>query len=168
MVKANVRERYEWDKFTNNARVYRDYFVRQGLIQARYFPMLMFSLCWGAGFFHSLMLWRQGSITLGNVVAFMGLFGTLRFTTFISIFTYNLVQLGFASAERVLRMIKTETELDENLEGVRHPIRGEVAFENVSFSYNGAPVLKDISFRALPGETVAIVGLTGSGKTTLI
>ena len=167
VVKANVRERYEWDKFTNNARVFRDYFVRQGLIQARYFPMLMFSLCWGVGFFHALMLWRQGTITLGNVVSFMGLFGTLRFTTFISIFTYNLVQLGLASAERVLRMIKTETELDENLEGKRHPIRGEVAFEKVSFSYNGTPVLKDISFRALPGETVAIVGLTGSGKTTL-
>jgi ATP-binding cassette subfamily B protein len=167
VVKANVRERYEWNKFTNNARVFRDYFVRQGLIQARYFPMLMFSLCWGAGFFHALMLWRQGAITLGNVVAFMGLFGTLRFTTFISIFTYNLVQLGIASADRILNMIKTETELDENQEGVRHPIRGEVAFKNVSFSYNGTPVLKDISFRALPGETVAIVGLTGSGKTTL-
>ena len=167
VVKANVRERYEWNKFTNNASVFRDYFVRQGLIQARYLPMLMFSLCWGAGFFHSLILWRQGAITLGNVVAFMGLFGTLRFTTFISIFTYNLVQLGIASADRVLRMIKTETELDENQEGVRHPIRGEVTFEDVSFAYNGTPVLKDINFRALPGETVAIVGLTGSGKTTL-
>jgi len=167
VVKANVRERYEWDKFTNNARVFRDYFVRQGLIQARYLPMLMFSLCWGAGFFHSLVLWRQGTITLGSVVAFVGLFGTLRFTTFISIFSYNLVQLGIASAERILRMIKTKTELDENQEGASHPIRGEVVFENVSFSYNGTPVLKDISFRALPGETIAIVGLTGSGKTTL-
>jgi ATP-binding cassette subfamily B protein len=167
VVKANVRERYEWNKFTNDARVFRDYFVRQGLIQARYLPMLMFSLCWGAGFFHSLILWRQGSITLGNVVAFMGLFGTLRFTTFISIFTYNLVQLGIASAERILRMIKAETELDENQEGMSQPIRGEVAFENVSFSYNGTPVLEDITFRALPGETVAIVGLTGSGKTSL-
>ena len=167
VVKANVRERYEWNKFTNNASIFRDYFVRQGLIQARYLPMLMFSLCWGAGFFHSLILWRQGAITLGNVVAFMGLFGTLRFTTFISIFTYNLVQLGIASADRVLRMIKTETELDENQEGVRHPIRGEVTFEDVSFAYNGTPVLKDINFMALPGETVAIVGLTGSGKTTL-
>jgi ATP-binding cassette subfamily B protein len=167
VVKANVRERYEWNKFTGNARLFRDYFVRQGLIQARYLPMLMFSLCWGAGFFHALMLWRQGAVTLGNVVAFMGLFGTLRFTTFISIFTFNLVQLGTASANRILNMIKTETELDQNQEGVSKPIRGEVAFENVSFNYNGTPVLKDISFRALPGETVAIVGLTGSGKTTL-
>jgi len=167
VVKANVRERYEWNKFTGNARLFRDYFVRQGLIQARYLPMLMFSLCWGAGFFHALMLWRQGAVTLGNVVAFMGLFGTLRFTTFISIFTFNLVQLGIASANRILNMIKTETELDQNQEGVNKPIQGEVAFEKVSFNYNGTPVLKDISFRALPGETVAIVGLTGSGKTTL-
>ena len=47
----------------------------------------------------------------------MGLFGTLRFTTFISIFSFNLVQLGMASAGRILNMIKTETELDENREG---------------------------------------------------
>ncbi|MBN1222158.1 MAG: ABC transporter ATP-binding protein [Candidatus Aminicenantes bacterium] len=167
VVKANVRERYEWDKFTSNARAFRDYFIRQGYIQARYLPMLMFSLCWGAGFFHALFLWRQGAVTLGNVVAFMGLFGTLRFTTFISIFSFNLVQLGIASAERILNMIKTKTELDQNEEGVRIPIKGEVRFENVSFRYNGTPVLKEINFRALPGETVAIVGLTGSGKTSL-
>jgi len=167
VVKSNVRERYEWDKFTGNARTFRDYFVRQGIIQARYWPMLMFSLCWGAGFFHALFLWRQDLVSLGEVVAFMGLFGTLRFTTFISIFSFNLVQLGMASARRILRMSKTETELDQNLGGISKSIEGEVVFENVSFNYDGAQVLKTINFRVLPGETVAIVGLTGSGKTTL-
>jgi len=167
VVKANVQERYEWDKFTGNARTFRDYFVRQGVIQARYWPMLMFSLCWGAGFFHAMNLWRQDLVSLGEVVAFMGLFGTLRFTTFISIFSFNLVQLGMASAKRILAMIKTETELDQNLGGISRPIQGEVVFENVSFYYDGAKVLKDVNFRILPGETVAIVGLTGSGKTTL-
>jgi ATP-binding cassette subfamily B protein len=83
VVKANVQERYEWDKFTGNARAFRDYFVQQGIIEARYLPLLMFSLCWGAGLFHALMLWRGGAVTLGQVVAFMGLFGTLRFSTFI-------------------------------------------------------------------------------------
>jgi len=63
--------------------------------------------------------------------------------------------------------MKAETELDENKGGVNRPIRGEVAFENVTFAYNGKPVLRNISFRARPGETVAIVGETGSGKTTL-
>jgi ATP-binding cassette subfamily B protein len=167
VIKANVRERYEWDKFTGNARRFREYFVQQGIIQARYLPMLMFSLCWGAGLFHALLLWRSGAVTLGNVVAFMGLFGTLRFTTFISIFSFNLVQLGMASAERIINMITTETELDENREGVDQEIRGEVVFDGVSFGYNGSHVLEDISFRAHPGETIAIVGQTGSGKTTL-
>jgi len=53
------------------------------------------------------------------------------------------------------------------LSGISKPIEGEVVFENVSFSYDGAQVLKDLSFRVFSGETVAIVGLTGSGKTTL-
>jgi len=167
VIKANVRERYEWDKFTGNARRFRDYFVRQGIIQARYLPMLMFSLCWGAGLFHALLLWRSGAVTLGSVVAFMGLFGTLRFTTFISIFSFNLAQLGMASAERIIKMINTETELDENRGGVDQEIRGEVVFDSVSFRYNGSPVLEDISFRTRPGQTIAIVGQTGSGKTTL-
>ncbi len=66
--------------------------------------------------------------------------------------------MGLASAERVLTMIKTETELDENIDGVAKPVQGEVVFENVNFAYNGNPVLKDVRFRVQPGETVAIVG----------
>jgi ATP-binding cassette subfamily B protein len=167
IVKANVQESYEWGKFTQNASLFRDYFVRQGEIQARYLPMLVFSVAWAAGFLQALLLWRAGGISLGNVVTYMGLLGTLRFPTFISIFSFNLVQLGIASAGRILHMINTETELDENEAGLAQPIRGEVVFEDVSFSYDGQPVLKNVSFTAQPGETVAIVGQTGSGKSTL-
>ena len=141
--------------------------MRQGEIQARYLPMLMFSLGWAGAFFHGMWLWRAGTITLGQALGFIGLFSTLRFPTFISIFSFNLVQLGIASARRILAMINTETDLDENVNGLAQPIRGEVVFENVSFGYEGQRVLNNISFVARPGETVAIVGQTGSGKTTL-
>ena len=91
-------------------------------------------------------MWRAGDISLGGVVTYMGLLGTLRFPTFISIFSFNLVQLGVASAGRILELINTETELDENEAGVAGSIRGEVVFEDVSFGYNGQTVLKDINF----------------------
>jgi ATP-binding cassette subfamily B protein len=172
VVKANVQERYEWDKFVQNASLFRDYYVRQGEIQAFYLPMLAFSIAWASALLHGLWVWQTGAISLGEVVAFMGLVGAFRFPTFISIFSFNLVQLGIAGAERILALINAETELDENEEGVSQPIQGAVTFENVSFSYPAVDVdhngtLKNVSFSAQPGETIAIVGQTGSGKTTL-
>jgi len=167
VVKAYAQEWQERRKFTAQIRRYRDLFVQEGEIRARYLPLLMFTIARALAFLHSLWLWAQGAITLGEVVAFNGLVSLLDFPTFISIFTFSLVQLGLASAGRILALINTETELDENEAGVRQPIRGEVVFDHVSFAYDGAPVLKDISFQAQPGETIAIVGQTGSGKSTL-
>jgi ATP-binding cassette subfamily B protein len=167
VIKANAREPHAWGQFSRDAQLVRNYFVRQGEIQALYWPMLMFVICRAAGFLHALLLWRAGSISLGTVIAFMGLMGALQFPTFISIFSFNLVQLGIAGAGRILELITTKTELDENKTGVVKAIEGEVVFDNVSFGYNGKPVLRNISFTTRPGETIAIVGQTGSGKTTL-
>ncbi len=167
VVKGNAQERQEIQNFVRNAGRFRDFFVQQGVIQARYLPLLVYSLCLGGGFFHAMWLWRAGTLTLGEVIIFMGLFGILRFPTFISIFSFNLVQLGVASARRILEMINDETDLDENEAGHQATIKGQVTFENVNFGYNGEAVLEDISFSVAPGQTVAIVGQTGSGKTTM-
>ena len=116
---------------------------------------------------HALLVWQSGAITLGGVVTYVGLMGMLRFPTFMSMWTFDLVQQAMAGARRILELINTETELDENPAGVTRPIQGQVTFEGVSFGYNGGNgkgVLKDISFSAQPGETIAIVGQTGSGK----
>ncbi len=167
VVKANAQEQQEWKNFTRNARLFRDYYVQQGIIEARYWPLLMFGLAWAGGLLHALLMWKAGSLTMGQVVTFMGLLGTLRFPTFISIFTFNLVQMGIASAERILQLINMETNLDENVNGFAQPMRGEVVFEGVCFGYNDTCMLNNLSFCANPGETIAIVGQTGSGKTTL-
>ena len=194
VVKGYAQEPEERRRFALNARGYRNYFVQEGRVKARYLPLLLFGIMFGLGFGHALLLFLNGTLTIGQVVAFMGLLGVLRFPTFISLFSFSLVQLGLAGAERILRLIKEEAELDENAAGVAKPIEGGIVFEHVDFGYaesivsrplsvaggtddsqedngqrttdNGL-ILKDITFEARPGETIAIVGQTGAGKTTL-
>ncbi|MEZ4730331.1 MAG: ABC transporter ATP-binding protein [Caldilineaceae bacterium] len=171
VVKAMAQEAQEQRKFIRNATSYRDYFVQEGEIQARYLPILLLGFAFTGAFAHGLYLLSLGQLTVGQLVAYMGLMGILRFPAFISIFTFSLVQMGMAGAERILALMREETELDENLAGYAAPMRGEIRFEQVTFylenSPAGMPVLHNISFTAAPGETIAIVGQTGSGKSTL-
>lgn len=169
LVKAAAAEPFERRKFARNARAFRDQFVRQGDVQARYLPFLLVGFTFAATFGHGLLLLGQGSISVGDLVAVIGLVGVLRGPADLSIFTFALVQLGFAGARRTLELIKAETELDENPHGHAATVKGDLRFRNVSFTFPGssAETLTDVSFHARPGETIAIVGQTGSGKSTL-
>ncbi len=167
VVKSTAQEQQEREKYARNARAYRAAYVRNGQIQARYLPPLLLAITLVAAFAHAVFLMSQHVISLGDLVAFMGLMSMLRFPTFISIFSFSLVQLGIAASGRILSIMREETELDENAGGHRGVIKGEIAFEHVTFGYGGEPILRDVSFTASPGQTVAIVGQTGSGKSTL-
>ncbi|PYI52708.1 multidrug ABC transporter ATP-binding protein [Paenibacillus flagellatus] len=86
---------------------------------------------------------------------------------------YNLIQSAIAGAERVFEIMDTPSEYDVNrtdeAERVRKPIRGEVVLDGVTFAYKeGVPVLKRVSLKAEPGQTIALVGPTGAGKTTIV
>lgn len=167
VVKTAAQEWQEIKKFAMNAGFYRDHFVKNGEVQARYLPPLLLGFALALAFLHGLYLFTQDALSIGDFVAYMGLMFLLRFPSFISIFTFALVQLGLAGAERILMLMKEESEIDENEAGYKQPMQGEITFENVTFGYGEKAILKNISFRAKPGQTVAIVGQTGSGKSTL-
>ena len=80
----------------------------------------------------------------------------------------NLLERGRASMERLNLILDAQPEIVDSTNTVDRPIKGEIEFRNLSFSYGGLPVLRNISLRIPQGKTVAIVGATGSGKTSLI
>ncbi|MEV1169190.1 ABC transporter ATP-binding protein [Nonomuraea sp. NPDC049784] len=169
VIKVTAQEGQERRRFRANARRYRDSFVKNGLVQARYLPTLLFSFAMAGALWHALYLQSTGAITIGELVAFMGLMGMLGFPTQMSIFTFSLMQIGIVSARRILGIMTSESEIEQRADGHAAPISGEIVFEDVTFGYedDGDPVLRGVTFTVRPGETVAIVGETGSGKSTV-
>lgn len=189
VVKGFAQEPTEQASFQSSARAYRDAFVQEGDINARYLPLLLYGLAIGLAFGHALLLFWQGDITVGQIITYMALMGTLRSPVRFLLRTSSVIQQSLAGARRILETILTETELDQNVSGLAQEMQGDVIFERVSFSYEGAAkareseskacengaeviesdglVLTDISFQAKPGQTIAIVGQTGAGKSTL-
>ncbi len=122
-----------------------------------------------------LLLWYgggrvvQGMITLGVLVAFLSyirmFFQPIRDLSE----KYNILQSAMASLERIFSLLDEDLKISKPLSPKGREIRGDIEFHNVSFSYDGEDkVLKDVSFVVREGETVAIVGATGAGKTSLL
>lgn len=169
IVKGSAQEDAEINRFSQNAIAYRDASIRQGDIESRFLPMLLLGITTALGLGHALILLQQGAINIGDVISYFGTLSLLGFPTFTSLFAYSQISLGFAGARRILQLMNTENKLDQNLQGMDKPIRGEITFEDVSFGYNDEETsLEDINIKIVPGQTVAIVGQTGSGKTTLV
>ncbi|MGQ0603549.1 MAG: ABC transporter ATP-binding protein [Anaerolineales bacterium] len=203
-VKGAAREPFEMERFEGAVRAWRDAYVQQGRIEARYVPFLLLGLAIAFGLLHSFLLFRAGQITGGQVVSFNYLLLLFGFPTCISLLAFSQISSGLSSGRRILELINTETDLDHNPTGHAEPMRGAVSFENVTFGYDAnnltpqppsllgkgagtnsvdsplhdsgrgagrdrsGHVLQDITFTVQPGQTVAIVGQTGAGKTSLI
>lgn len=167
-VKATAQEQSEVTLFSRKAGRFRNAFVKQGNIEARFLPLLLLGLAEAFGFLHAVMLYRQNAINVGDIVAYFGLIQLFGFPTFVSLFAYSQVSLGLAGARRILELINKETVLDQNLSGYSQKMEGKIDFQGVSYGYDKEEqVLHNISFGVEPGQTIAIVGQTGSGKTSL-
>jgi ATP-binding cassette subfamily B protein len=168
VVKGTAQEAYEIHQFNGLVERVRHWLIRRGDIEARYYPNLLLALVTVGGFLHCIYLFKQGAINTGDIVAFMGQLALFGFPVFSSLFSYSQIASGFASAERILNIINAETNLDQNVIGHNAPIVGAITFATVNFGYlPDQMVLYDISFTIHPGQTVAIVGQTGSGKSTV-
>jgi len=167
-VKGSAQESGEIGLFEKNITRYKDALIAQGRKEAKFLPLLLYGVALAAGLLHALLLFRQGLIDLGGVVGYFGLLLMLDFPTFASLWAYSRISLGLAGAKRILELMNRENNLDQNLAGYAKPLRGEVEFRAVTFRYGeGDPVLDGVSFKVKPGQTVAIVGQTGAGKTSL-
>jgi ATP-binding cassette subfamily B protein len=177
-VKGAAQEEAEIARFAANAGRVRDAIVAQARVEARFLPLLLLALANGLAFGYALYLYAQGVINVGDVVAYVGLIALFDFPVFTSLFAYSQVASGLSSARRILELVRARSDLDQNDLGHASPMRGAVEFADVSFHYNPergaeasqpvvAPSLEDVSFRLEPGQTLALVGQTGSGKSTV-
>ena len=167
-MKGAAQENAEVGRFGKNAYRLRNATVRQGDVEARFVPLLLFFIALAVGITHAILLYRQGLINTGDVVAYFGLMLMLEFPTWTSIWAYSLISSGLAGSRRILELMNRENNLDQNISGYAQAMRGEIEFRDMTFAYpTGEPVLQNVSFTVKPGQTVAIVGQTGAGKTSL-
>ncbi len=168
VVKGAAQEDNEAREFNGLADLVRDRFIEQGEFEARYLSVLLFGLTTVAALVHSAQLYHLGVLNEGDVVAFLGLINLFQFPVFISLFSSSRIASGYASAARILEVIQARNRLDQNARGYNGAIAGSITFDKVSFGYSAdETVLHDVSFSIQPGQTVAIVGQTGAGKSTL-
>ncbi len=168
VVKAAVREAWERRRFHRAAGVFRDLVARQGRIEAINLALLSFGVATALALLHGIVVLHAGRIELSELIAFVGLMALFRNPSNKATRVFSQLRNGTAGARRILAMLTASTELDQNTGGHEAPMSGEISFQRVSFGYHrGQSVLTDVDVRIGAGETVALVGQTGSAKSTL-
>ncbi|HME52175.1 MAG TPA: ABC transporter ATP-binding protein [Candidatus Lokiarchaeia archaeon] len=169
VLKGCAQEKSAVEAYASIANRYRKAFVEQGNVQAKYIPILMVAVAITAGLAHGIILFFLGLLNIGQLIGFAGLLALLQFPTFISVFVFATIRLAVSGAQRLLETMNKETTIGENSEGISRQIEGKIAFEDVTFTYPGntTPALSHVSFEINAKQTIAIIGTTGSGKTTI-
>ena len=173
VVRAFVREPEETARFSHVNGELTDTSLKAGRLMALMFPIVMLVVnCSSVA-----VIWfgapriQDGTLTLGAMVAFLSYFTIILMSIMMASFVMMMAPRAAVSAERIVEILDTDTSVEitdtPTNELVGH---GTLELRGVSFGYPGAeaPVLEGISFTSLPGQMTAIIGSTGSGKTTLV
>ena len=179
-VKAYTQENYELEAF----RTANQEYVRRSINYAKLYTLLWPAMYFLAGLASVILLWRggldviEGRLTLGQLVQFTGYLAQLTWPMIAFGWVVNLFQQGAASMIRINEVMKHQptiadpVNLDEALSrdgaAIKDRLRGKVEFRHVSFTYTEREVLHDINIRVRAGSSLAIVGPTGTGKSTLV
>jgi len=171
VVRAYANQDYEREKFMDYVLDFRNTWYKRQILQARYFPTLILFSAIGTSVLVGSFLIIDGQISIGTLIGFTGVLFTLIPSTYIISFAVTIFNGGLAGARRIYNM--EMKEIGEDVEKISDApikkIEGAIAFKNVSFQYptSKGPILDDISFTVAPGQTIAIVGPTGTGKSSL-
>jgi ATP-binding cassette subfamily B protein len=170
VVRAYAQEAHELERFEESNREY----LRRNRRLIRLFGSLYpgIQLLMGVG--AAMVLWLggrmvvAGHITLGEFVAFGAYLTMLHWPMIALGWVVNIFERGEASMGRIAAILDAEPDIDDRVARPVGPLEGAVEFRGLTFSYNGSPVLQDVSLEVPAGSTVAVVGPTGAGKTTLV
>lgn len=172
LVKSFAREPYELQKFDEDNEGWFEHRYKLIQIWANNWPFFSFLL--SISIF--LLLWFGGPRALAGEITVGSLFAMISYVLLLNGpvqrlgFLVNLAASASSSAARAFEIIDTPDEIEDKSDGIElEDVQGDVVFENVTFGYRpDEPILQDVSLHARPGETLALIGPTGSGKSTLI
>lgn len=168
VVKSSAQEEKEVRNFEKNTQAILNNSLKRVKLEAGYKPTLIFALFFGIALYQSFSMFIDGQLILGQLISYITIYLNLKYPISNAEISFSFIGQGMASAGRIVDTLRNSKDVKKKDYEVNKPVEGKIEFKNVSFGYvEDTKVLKNLNFSIKSGEVVAIVGGTGSGKSTI-